>query len=240
MARPRTPFPAGSGAEAKRLMKSCADPATFRRLQAVFLAADQDLSNAEIAKITELSINTIRVLHVRARRAGVSSLLKKPKGGRFREHLAKAQESAVLKRIIPDAARGGMVVVSDIKAQLEATAGRTYHLHSVYRLLARHGWRKIAPRRRHPDQDPTAVATFQKSGRTSSRISAMPLTSTGVRRGSSSKTKPASAGSATRGAAGPRPKSARSSTLTTSANTPTSSPPSTRSRVSSRRSSPPR
>ena len=223
MARPRRPFPAGSGAMAKDLMNSCKDQATFRRLQAVYLAAENDLSNQEIAKVTSMSINTVRMLHVRARRDGVSSLLKQPKGGRYRQHLAPTAESEVLKQVLPEASNGGMVVVSHIKAALESAAGRTYHLHSVYRLLARHGWRKISPRRQHPSHDPAVAATFQKSGRISSRSFSKKPHNADAPGASTSRTKPASAASAIPAAAGRHQGSGRSSKPNTSANTPTSS-----------------
>jgi transposase len=33
----------------------------------------------------------------------------------------------------------------------------------VYRLLARHGWRKVAPDTRHPKSDPEAQAEWKKN-----------------------------------------------------------------------------
>ena len=239
MARPRRPFPAGFGSTAKRLMQASTDADEYRRLQAVYLAAAEELPNEQIARQTGLSINTVRMVHVRVRRAGVESLVTKARGGRFREHLTKAQEQAVLDRLLPQASAGGVVVVSEIQAALEAAAGRTYHLHSIYRLLARRGWRKVAPRRRHPDHDPAAAAAFKKSGRTTLPTSPRARASTDVRAGSSSRTKPASDGSTTRAGAGRRRGSDRSSRPSRSANTPISSPPSTRSPGSSPPSSTP-
>lgn len=240
MARPRGNFPTGMGAEAHRLMKNCSDSATVRRLQAVYLAAEQNLPNQEIAKITGLSINTIRVWHVRVRRKGLSVALKKPKGGRYRQHLSPTDEAAVLEKIIPAASRGGMVVVSDIKKALESAAGRTYHLHSVYRLLSRRGWRKVSPRRLHPDQDPESATAFKKSGEKSLRDSARRPKNADELGASFSKTKLVSGASATRVDAGHRAARAQSSKRSTFVNTPTSSPPSTRSRGNSPRSSTPR
>jgi Winged helix-turn helix len=36
-------------------------------------------------------------------------------------------------------------------------------LSSVYRMLARHGWRKLAPDTRHPDGDPQAREDWKKN-----------------------------------------------------------------------------
>jgi transposase len=229
MARPRAAFPAGFAAEAKRMMKSCSDDGARLRLQAVYLAAEEDLPNAAIARATGLSINTIRVLHVRVRRDGVASLLPQPRGGRYRQHLSSEREATVLAQVIPQAERGGVVVVREIQSALEREAGRTYHAHSVYRLLARQGWRKVAPRRQHADQAPEAVADFQKSGAKRSMKSVPARKNAGGRGASSFKTKPASDASATRAAAGRRATSGRPSTPGTSANTSISSVPSIRS-----------
>ena len=47
---------------------------------------------------------------------------------------------------------------------MEEKLGRTVPLATAYRLLHRHGWRKIAPRPKHPNNDPVAQETFKKSG----------------------------------------------------------------------------
>ena len=44
------------------------------------------------------------------------------------------------------------------------TAGRAQgSLSSIYRLLAKAGWRKLAPRPSHPKKDPAAEAAFKKT-----------------------------------------------------------------------------
>jgi len=47
-------------------------------------------------------------------------------------------------------ANGGILVVPQIKAELETALGRGMALSSVCNLLHRHGWRKVAPYKRHP------------------------------------------------------------------------------------------
>jgi hypothetical protein len=37
------------------------------------------------------------------------------------------------------------------------------HISSIYRLLERHGWRKLVPRPRHPKANPEAQAVFKKT-----------------------------------------------------------------------------
>jgi len=50
------------------------------------------------------------------------------------------------------AGSASMLVVNEIKAALEAQLGHTVHQTTVYRLLRRHGWRKVVPRPKHPQE----------------------------------------------------------------------------------------
>ena len=167
MARPRRGFPSGTAAAVSALMKASTSKEEFIRLQAVFLAAGEDRPNDEIARVTGLSLEHIRSLHSQVRHAGADSLKRKPRGGRFREHLSMEEESAVLATFLTTAEAGGVLVVSEVKAALERAAGQSYHPNTVYTILARHGWRKIAPRRRHPQADAAKQADFKKTGRRS-------------------------------------------------------------------------
>ena len=54
-------------------------------------------------------------------------------------------------------------MVPQIKAELEAALGRPMALSSVYNLLHRHGWRKLAPDKRHPQSDPAAQDAWKKN-----------------------------------------------------------------------------
>ena len=204
MARLRASFPSSLAQEARSLLNGDLRPNERARLQTVALA-DEGLSNDEIAKELRLSVNTVRMFHSRARSGGVQALLNRKKGGRFRQHLSSEAEAAILERVLPKAKEGAVVVVSEIKQALEQAAGRSYHLNSVYRLLARHGWRKIAPRRIHPSQQPNAVEDFKKSGQKSLPRQRRKPRRRGNPSASSSKTKLDSGASATRAAAG-RPK----------------------------------
>ena len=233
MARLRRSFPGSMVQEVRSLLNGALKSDERARLRTIELA-DAGKSNAEIAKELRLSVVSVRIFHSRARKNGAKSLLNRKKGGRYREHLNTAAEAEILARELPKAKEGGVVVVSDIKKELEKAAGRTYHLNSVYRLLARHGWRKIAPRRVHPSQQDNAVADFKKSGQISLRKLEEQRNPKENRSASSSKTKRDSDASAPRAVAGRRAASGRSSKRNISANTSISLPLSIPSPESSR------
>jgi transposase len=58
-------------------------------------------------------------------------------------------------------------VVNEVKAVYEEAVGRSVPKSTVYRMLARHGWRKIAPRPCHPKADPQKMEAFEKTPRNS-------------------------------------------------------------------------
>jgi hypothetical protein len=65
-----------------------------------------------------------------------------------------------------------MLVVGQVKAQLEAELGRPMALSSVYNLLYRHGWPKLAPDQRHQQSDEAAQRERKRNSPTSSPGSA--------------------------------------------------------------------
>ena len=71
-------------------------------------------------------------------------------------------EHLLLNDFLGRARTGGIVVVNAIRQEYEKRLGREVSTSTVYRLLARHGWRKITPRSRHPKQDQAAQAAFKK------------------------------------------------------------------------------
>ena len=85
------------------------------------------------------------------------------RGGRRRQNMTIEQERAVLAPFLDRASTGGILVVGQVKSELEAALGRPMALSSVYNLLHRHGWRKLAPDKRHPQSDPLAQEEWKKN-----------------------------------------------------------------------------
>ena len=53
--------------------------------------------------------------------------------------------------------------MSRVKAAYEQVLGRKVPKSTIYRMLARHGWRKVAPRPRHPKSEASAQAELKKT-----------------------------------------------------------------------------
>ena len=74
-----------------------------------------------------------------------------------------AQEAALLDQVLAEASGGGVVVIPSLKPAFEKALGREIALSTLYRMLARHGWRKLAPDTAHPKGDLERREEFKKN-----------------------------------------------------------------------------
>lgn len=86
-------------------------------------------------------------------------------GGRRHCWMSWEEERSFLAPWFKSAAAGTMVVVSPLRAALAQRVGQPVKASVVYRMLARHGWRKVAPDTRHPKCDPAAQEEWKKNSR---------------------------------------------------------------------------
>jgi transposase len=84
-------------------------------------------------------------------------------GGRRQSLLTSEEEDDFLKPWLESAASGNLGVVSPIRAALAQRLGQPVKPSVVYRLLARHGWRKVAPDTRHPKSKPEVQEAWKKN-----------------------------------------------------------------------------
>lgn len=63
-----------------------------------------------------------------------------------------ADEEAFLAEYKNLAEQGQIIEVSAIKKAYEQRVGHTIGKGQIYRVLARHGWRKVMPRSKHPNK----------------------------------------------------------------------------------------
>jgi hypothetical protein len=127
----------------------------LRQAQAVVLPLAYGFSLAETAQAIGRSVAwTCRLRNRFLAGETVGDGQREHRGGRRRQNLSIERESEVLAPFLDCARNGGILVVSQIKAELEAALGRSMAMSSVYNLLHRHGWRKLAPGKWHFQSDP--------------------------------------------------------------------------------------
>lgn len=60
------------------------------------------------------------------------------------------EETALLERFQKEAEQGHMLDVKALAQEYEKVVGHSISSGQIYRVLKRHGWRKVMPRSRHP------------------------------------------------------------------------------------------
>jgi len=161
--RPRTEIPAVQVAAIRRAMLAAPDKSRFQRLQCLWLRAQQDLPTEAIAQTVGLSVSHVRRVWSDCLCGGLAGTQGRPKGGRRHQNLTVAQERALLAPWQQEAQRGRLVTARGIKVRYESRVGRSVPDSTVYRLLARHRWRQVLPRPKHPRDNPQARAAFKKT-----------------------------------------------------------------------------
>lgn len=156
--------------EVKQLMNASKSKDEFRRYQSLYLRVSNQSPVPLIAQITGLSISHIHKIHSLCFRNGIKAIASQPKGGRRRSYLSIEEEKILLSEIEKTAIKGGVVEIGKVHKLFEEKVGAKVAKYTAYRLLHRHGWRKIAPRPYHPKQKAEAVETFKKTGRLWSKM----------------------------------------------------------------------
>lgn len=150
------------GRLAERL-KRARSHAEYQRIQCVLIRATLGSSASQIAQLLGWSTATVHVMHSRWAKQGDTVFELRGRGGRRHQYLTPEQEQQLLAPFVARADAGGMLTVSEIQQAYERQLGKTVAPSTVYRLLDRHGWRKLVPRPRHPKADVAAQAAFKKT-----------------------------------------------------------------------------
>ncbi len=155
--------------EVKRRMKM--DPRFWvrERWAIIYHALIAPRKAEEIARDIGVSVTTVRRVISTYKRLGLAAIETSGKGGRRHEYMSLEQERRFLQPFFAQAERGEIATAEQIQQAFEAEVKHEVHITSIYRLLDRHGWRKLVPRPRHPKANAAEQDAFQK--KTSSKRS---------------------------------------------------------------------
>jgi transposase len=163
MARPRL-VDARVVEHAKRLAAQAESAEDLRYAQAVLLPALLNATLEETAAVLGVGRATVNRYQERVRRRLTHPAQLDPQwGGRRRAAMSLEEEREFLRPWAKLSDQGGMLVVGPLRAALAQKLGHPVTHSVVYRLLARHGWRKVAPDTRHPKSDPLVQEQWKKN-----------------------------------------------------------------------------
>jgi len=134
--------------ELKEALKNKENQKWYRKIQAVLLQAEGN-SYDKIANVTKLSQRTIgRAVQTYATRGIEGLLVENRKSNNY--YMTFTQEKEFLEQFIDKATKGQVITVNDMLIEYRKETGKKMTEPAFYRLLKRHGWRKLMPRPRHP------------------------------------------------------------------------------------------
>jgi len=136
------------------------DKKVERRLRAVLLYAEGK-SHAEIGEIVGYAWTYITALVRRYRVNGLQALTENKHIGN-RRNMTVTEEATLLDEFRKQAEDGKIIEVSDIKKAYQERVGHTIGGSQIYYVLARHEWRKVMPRSKHPNKASDEVIEASK------------------------------------------------------------------------------
>jgi len=151
---------------ARQVVRQTQDIRELRQALAVLLPAELNASLEQTAQMLGVGRATVARLQSAFRRRGDDAHVSHQGwGGRRRTLMSEQEEQEFLRPWAEQAVAGGVLVLSPIRAALAQRLGRKVAPSVVYRFLARHGWRKVAPDTRHPKSDPQIQEAWKKNFR---------------------------------------------------------------------------
>lgn len=146
--------------EIKAARKKNRDKQIDKRLEVLELrCAGKNL--AEIAAVTKFHRSHVSGLIRKYFTEGLSSVSEKHYQGN-RRNMSIEQEAAFLEQYREQAEQGQMVDIREMAAAYEKKVGHRVGKSQIYRVLHRHGWRKVMPRSRHPKKASEEVIEASK------------------------------------------------------------------------------
>lgn len=146
---------------AMKLRDDATTVAEYRNAMAVILPVMLGLDAANVSELLGTSRSTTFRDRNKIRNQGDTP--KKSWGGRRRYSLTLEEEREFLATFEADAGAGGVLSVPPIHVALIKRLGRDTSPSTTYRMLARHGWRKVQPDTKHPQSDPATQEEFKKN-----------------------------------------------------------------------------
>ena len=142
---------AENAAEIKEVRKTITDKKVDRRLYAVQLRGE-GLTNDEIAQKLDTSDKMVsQWVSAYINNGGIAALLPKERIGMHR-NLSIEEEKEFLSAYTKQAEAGQIIDLNELKAAYIEKVGHSIGGSQIYRMLERHGWRKVMPRSKHPQK----------------------------------------------------------------------------------------
>lgn len=121
-----------------------------KRLTALLMRAEGK-SREETAKVTGYKTVSITSLTAKYMQSGINAIVENHHDSNHR-NMDYEKEEELLEQFSKAAENGQVVEVSMIKEAYDKIVGHESGSGQIYKVLNRHGWRKVMPRSKHPNK----------------------------------------------------------------------------------------
>ena len=134
--------------EIEQTRKNNKDKRAEARLKTLELRA-KGASAKEVAEATGFHAGSVTRLVAKYRDHGIEAIAGNHYGGNHR-NMSIEEEAAILAPFKERAEKGELVEINEITKAYQSAVAHPVSNAQIYRVLHRHGWRKVMPRSKHP------------------------------------------------------------------------------------------
>ena len=135
-------------AEIEQARKTNKDKRNEAKLKVLSMRADGECAK-KISEATGFHPAYVSTLVSKYVHGGLEAIIGNHYGGN-RRNMSFEEEQELLRPFFEKAAKGQMLDTAEIEICYEKAAGHRIGSSQIYRVLRRHGWRKVMPRSKHP------------------------------------------------------------------------------------------
>jgi len=139
------------------------DREAYRRRLAIWLTHIGPFHAQQVATMLRVSRQAVWLWVAQYNKHGPKGLQRRGRGGRRWSYLSVSQEERLVRRLEERASRGEVATAPRLLPEVQAKLGRRVSLGYVYKLLHRHGWRKVGPHPHHVKGDEQRRQEFKKN-----------------------------------------------------------------------------
>ena len=137
--------------EVEKQIEKTTDAKLHKKLEVLRLRME-GYGNAEIAKITKYSKSRVSKLSSIYAKEGIRYFEEEQRKGGNRRNITNEEERKLLEEFEEAAKKGHVITVGEIKAAYDEKCGHESGSGTIYQVMARHKWRKVMPRSKHPSK----------------------------------------------------------------------------------------
>jgi len=153
--------------KAEDLIHTSKDCLTRKTAQAYYFVNALKMTQEEAAKAIGCSPRTVGRYRKKFHEAMENGTeIKDPRGGRFRSLVSLEEEEKFVNNMIDESKKGVISTMEIVAQKFNKTFEKSMCESGVYRMLRRHGWRKVKPRPRNPKASQEEQDTFKKNCQT--------------------------------------------------------------------------